>query len=60
MDTSKQESFDLLIFGNTFKNKIFDKASKLLPKKIIKGILILIFHRYFLNTDYFYLNSFNL
>lgn len=37
MDTSKQESFDLLLLGCTFGNKIFDKAFNLLPTKIIRG-----------------------
>ncbi|KAI1721254.1 sacI homology domain-containing protein [Ditylenchus destructor] len=36
MDSSKQESFDLLLLGCTFGNRIFDKASNLLPAKVIR------------------------
>uniref|UniRef100_A0A915D7D6 phosphoinositide 5-phosphatase n=1 Tax=Ditylenchus dipsaci TaxID=166011 RepID=A0A915D7D6_9BILA len=37
MDSSKQESFDLLLLGCTFGNQIFDKASNLLPTKILRA-----------------------
>ena len=37
MDSAKQESFDLLLFGHLFGDKQFDKLANLLPSTLLKG-----------------------
>lgn len=37
MDSAKQESFDLLLFGHLFGDKQFDKLANLLPSTLLKA-----------------------
>uniref|UniRef100_A0A914CY29 phosphoinositide 5-phosphatase n=1 Tax=Acrobeloides nanus TaxID=290746 RepID=A0A914CY29_9BILA len=37
MDSSKQEAFDLFLFGCNFGNHAYDKAANLVPSTVLKG-----------------------